>query len=89
MTGRPVIVRQHVESVEPLYNWGRLARTGAEPTPPPRYQQRRRGQKYNVEKHQRRQSQEPETRKEGRMTAARQHENRTENRNENREEYRD
>lgn len=88
MTGRPVITRQHVESVEPLYNWGRLARTGAEPTPP-RYRQMRRGQKYNGKKHQRRQSQEPETRKEGRMTPARQHENRAENRNENREEYRD
>lgn len=89
MTGRQVMTGRCVESVEPLYNWGRLAHTGAEPTPPPRYQQIRRGQKYNVEKHQRRQSQEPETRKEGRMTAARQHENRTENRNENREEYRD
>lgn len=86
MTGRPVITRQHVESVEPLYNWGRLARTGAEPTPP-RYRQMRRGQKYNGKKHQRRQSQEPETRKEGRMTPARQHENPAENRNENREEY--
>ena len=88
MTGWPVITRQHVESVEPLYNWGRLARTGAEPTPP-RYRQMRRGQKYNGKKHQRRQSQEPETRKEGRMTPARQHENPAENRNENREEYRD
>lgn len=88
MTGRPVITRQHVESVEPLYNWGRLARTGAEPTPP-RYRQMRRGQKYNGKKHQRRQSQEPETRKEGRMTPARQHENPAENRNENREDYRD
>ena len=86
MTGWPVITRQHVESVEPLYNWGRLARTGAEPTPP-RYRQMRRGQKYNGKKHQRRQSQEPETRKEGRMTPARQHENPAENRNENREEY--
>ena len=86
MTGRPVITRQHVESVEPLYNWGRLARTGAEPTPP-RYRQMRRGQKYNGKKHQRRQSQEPETRKEGRMPPARQHENPAENRNENREEY--
>ena len=84
MTGRPVITRQHVESVEPLYNWGRLARTGAEPTPP-RYRQMRRGQKYNGKKHQRRQSQEPETRKEGRMTPARQHENPAESR----EEYRD
>lgn len=86
MTGWPVITRQHVESVKPLYNWGRLARTGAEPTPP-RYRQMRRGQKYNGKKHQRRQSQEPETRKEGRMTPARQHENPAENRNENREEY--
>ena len=86
MTGWPVITRQHVESVEPLYNWGRLARTGAEPTSP-RYRQMRRGQKYNGKKHQRRQSQEPETRKEGRMTPARQHENPAENRNENREEY--
>ena len=86
MTGWPVITRQHVESVEPLYNWGRLARTGAEPTPP-HYRQMRRGQKYNGKKHQRRQSQEPETRKEGRMTPARQHENPAENRNENREEY--
>ncbi len=32
------MTERHVESVEPLYNWGRPARTGAEPTPPP-YQQ--------------------------------------------------
>ena len=48
-----------VEEAEPLYNWGRLARTGAQPTPPPYRQMRRgqkysRGQKYNLEKHQRR-----------------------------------
>lgn len=55
MTGRPVMTGRHVESAEPLYNWGRPARTGAEPTPPP-YRQMRRGQKYNVGKHQRRQS---------------------------------
>ena len=55
MTGR------HVEEAEPLYNWGRLACTGAEPAPPPYRQMRRgskysRGQKYkyNVEKRQRR-----------------------------------
>ena len=66
MTGRQVMTGRCVESVEPLYNWGRLARTGAEPTPSPRYRQIRRGQKYNVEKHQRRQSrarnQKPERR---------------------------
>ena len=45
MTGR------HVEETEPLYNWGRPARTGAEPTPPP-YRQMRGEEKYNVEKHQ-------------------------------------
>ena len=65
MTGRQVMTGRCVESSEPLYNWGRLARTGAEPTPP-RYRQIRRGQKYNVEKHQRRQSrasnQKPERR---------------------------
>lgn len=34
MTGRQVMTGRCVESVEPLYNWGRLARTGVEPTPP-------------------------------------------------------
>ena len=59
MTGR------HVGEAEPLYNWGRLARTGAEPTPPlypypaalstdaPGIEIQP-GQKCNVEKHQRR-----------------------------------
>lgn len=72
MTGRCV------ESVEPLYNWGRLARTGAEPTPAA-YPRRRIIINRRTEN----------TRKEGRMTPARQPENRAENRNENREEYRD
>ena len=34
MTGRQIMTGRQVESVEPLYNWGRLARIGAEPTPP-------------------------------------------------------
>ncbi len=41
MTGRQVMTGRCVESVEPLYNWGRLARIGAEPTPPLRYRQKR------------------------------------------------
>ena len=42
MTGRPVMTGRQVEEAEPLYNWVRLARTDAEPTPPP-YRQMRRG----------------------------------------------
>ena len=91
MTGRQVMTGRCVESVEPLYNWGRLARTGAEPTPAatlsadtPGAEIQRREASTPPE-----QSQEPETRKEGRMTPTRQPENRAKNRSENREEYRD
>ena len=91
MTGRQVMTGRCVESVEPLYNWGRLARTGAEPTPAatlsadtPGAEIQRREASTPPE-----QSQEPETRKEGRMTPARQHENRAENQAENRSESRE
>lgn len=42
MTGRQVMTGRCVEEAESLYNWGRLARTGVEPTPP-LYRQMRRG----------------------------------------------